>query len=209
MFTEEKGFSREQTQRLVVRCNRFSRLLEDGQAAFLYEKLAVDSVALSLKIIPLSIFLWEFIDMPLDLMTQRHDQEVYIAGYKPTTSIDIVSEQRNFFGQAWRFQNTITPLAHGEAISAIPSAKMLAARFYAGEHHGHLFPRLKVLYDRDGSVGSTVEKFKDILRIEYEIERQAAPVDQQPDLLAIMDRLPFFSPQVVNEAGRLFVYETV
>ncbi|MEK7092318.1 MAG: hypothetical protein AAB907_01700 [Patescibacteria group bacterium] len=185
------GFQSEEGSLFVQRCLNFQNLYAIGEAQMLSQKFSIEDYALSLKVIPLPNFLWEFKVVPEGLVSQRANRAVSIMDYKPAPYSDKNSPRKSFFADTYVFHAKEKILPNGEAITEVPVAVFKDGVLYTGDHHNHLLPKFEVYADESGVVSRVVQNFEITLRKEFDTESAVSHNGRRADLVNSMDRLPF------------------
>lgn len=201
LFDPQKGFPEDFSKQIRGRISHFFDLWQEKKVQYLYQKGVVDGYPFSVKIIPLPEFVWEFIEVPTNLMDQREDRVVTMQGYKSKPDPGLVSEQRNFFGESYSYPNEEIGIENGEIVSTIAAGIVYHNRFYTGDHHNHALPTFDVYYDPLGQISQIFHTFRSLLQTEYHKEVDLFP-EEKPDIMNLFDRSVYLSPQMYRESKR-------
>lgn len=203
VICEEKGYKKEEAAIFQKRCAVFQELHAQGKAQMLSQKFGVEDYTVSLKVIPMAQFEWEFRDVPQQLAKERKDQEVGILDYKPAPYADKNSPRNNFYGQTHVFEGREEVLPNGEAITRVPVAVFKNGTFYTGDHHNHVIPKFEAMYDPKGQIKNVLSELEEILKSEYKKEPPFLG-GQKSDMIQCMDRKVLLSEKVLAEARKRF-----
>lgn len=200
----DKGFSGDESNGLVRRISNFKDLYTQERADMFYHKFFHQGFPLSLKIIPERKFIWEFIDVPNQLMAERKDREVSIRVYKGTSIPWSESVQTDFFNDRYQTDITAQPLSNGESIANLPVSIFENGKFYTGDHQSSFMPCFDIAYQRDTRAATIIQSFLHLLRKEFDVESQYASPGVAIDYVHILTRRNILSPYVVARAKRAF-----
>lgn len=169
----EIGFKQEQLEEFESRTKKFPQLAQIIPHLMMSHKFELPTCILSLKILPMTVFQYEFVDILQSVQQNIPDLVLRIPDFKPDHYTLDHFTQYNFLHEPMEIPIE-EEIVHEAVITHIPAVAHRDGHLHTGDHHNHLMPCFDILYGNE-NIHQIISQFHQLLRNTVRREREWSP----------------------------------